>query len=47
MEVEIGDRLFDKLAGAAVVVKDGVVIEVREAPETEEAGRREGEEASA
>jgi hypothetical protein len=31
VEVNVGDNLIKKLTGAQVVVKDGVVIEVREA----------------
>jgi predicted RNase H-like nuclease (RuvC/YqgF family) len=32
VEVEVGDNLFTKMAGASIIIKDGVVIEVREEP---------------
>jgi hypothetical protein len=31
VELEVGDDLMQKVAGASLVVKDGVVIEIREA----------------
>ncbi len=47
VEVEVGDNLFTKMAGASIIVKDGVVIEVREEPVSGTrlpAGALEGEE---
>jgi len=32
VEVNVGDNLFKRLTGAQVVVKDGEIIEIREAP---------------
>ncbi len=38
VDVEVGDRFFEKLTGASIVVKDGVVVEVREAPQAPSGG---------
>jgi hypothetical protein len=32
VEIAVGDNLFDKIAGTEIVVKDGIVLEIREAP---------------
>jgi glycosyltransferase A (GT-A) superfamily protein (DUF2064 family) len=32
VEVSVGDNLFDKIARTEIVVKDGIVLEIREAP---------------
>ncbi len=47
VEVDVGDRFFEKLTGAAIIIKDGVIVEVREAPETEESKSRGVEESTA
>jgi predicted RNase H-like nuclease (RuvC/YqgF family) len=47
VEVEVGDNLFTKMAGASIIIKDGVVIELREEPVSGTrlpAGTPEGEE---
>ena len=38
VEVNVGDNLYQKLGGAEVVVKDGVVVEFREREDIQEAG---------
>lgn len=32
VEVSVGDNLFDKIARTEIIVKDGIVLEIREAP---------------
>lgn len=32
VEVSVGDNLFDKISRTEIIVKDGIVLEIREAP---------------
>ncbi len=32
VEISVGDNLFDKISRTEVIVKDGIVLEIREAP---------------
>ncbi len=34
VEISVGDNLFDKISRTEIIVKDGIVLEIREAPTT-------------